>query len=211
MKILLIQRRSLGDALYTAVVGEIIKKEIPNAVVDFLTLPFAVDFFNTYRFIDRAFPDKGLLGNLKAILGKYNVILDYEATFRTYPLVLFSLARERIAFYRKKREKYLYPIYNRLVEYKNLGFTFWDRLKLLEPLGIDVDKYIFNRYLPKFFLKEGLNQNSYSEIYGNYIVFSPKGVIPTKEIKPYKVKEIVEKIKDSFGLNVVIAVEPRGQ
>ena len=209
MKILLIQRRSLGDALYTAVVGEIIKKEIPNAVVDFLTLPFAVDFFNTYRFIDRAFPDKGLLGNLKTILGKYNVILDYEATFRTYPLVLFSLARERIAFYRKKREKYLYPIYNRLVEYKNLGFTFWDRLKLLEPLGIDVDKYIFNRYLPKFFLKEGLNQNSYSEIYGNYIVFSPKGVIPTKEIKPYKVKKIVEKIKDSFGLNVVIAVEPR--
>ncbi|HIC09118.1 MAG TPA: hypothetical protein EYO62_03605, partial [Aquificales bacterium] len=158
MKILLIQRRSLGDALYTAVVGEIIKKEIPNAVVDFLTLPFAVDFFNTYRFIDRTFPDKGLLGNLKAIIGKYNVILDYEATFRTYPLVLFSLARERIAFYRKKREKYLYPIYNRLVEYKNLGFTFWDRLELLEPLGIDVCKYISNRYLPKFLLKEGLNQ-----------------------------------------------------
>ena len=45
MRFLLIQRRSLGDALYTALVGEVIKREIPDAVVDFLTLPFAVDFF----------------------------------------------------------------------------------------------------------------------------------------------------------------------
>lgn len=209
MKFLLIQRRSLGDALYTALVGEVIKREIPNAVVDFLTLPFAVDFFNSYRFIDRAFPDKGVLGNIKSIFGKYDVILDYEATFRTYPLVLLSLAKERIAFYRKKRERFLYPIYNKLIPYEYLGFTFWDRLKLLEPLGVDVNKYISKRYLPTFSFKNGLNQTSYSTIYGNYIVFSPKGVIPTKEVKPNKVKEIVEKIKESFGLKTVIAVEPR--
>ncbi len=97
MRFLLIQRRSLGDALYTALVGEVIKGEFPGAVVDFLTLPFAVDFFNAYRYIDRAIPDRGLFENLKQIAGRYDVVLDYEATFRTYPLVLFSFAKERVA------------------------------------------------------------------------------------------------------------------
>ncbi len=209
MKVLLIQRRSLGDALYTALVGEVIKREIPGAGVDFLTLPFAVDFFNFYRFIDRAIPDRGILGNIKAILGKYDAILDYEATFRTYPVVLFSKAKHRIAFYRKSRERLLYPIYNRFVEHENFGFTFWDRLKLLEPLEVRVDKYIADRFLPKFQLKEGVRRKNYRDLYGDYIVFTPKGVIPTKELKPEVVKDLYEKIRDKFGINVVVAVEPK--
>ena len=85
MRILLVQRRSLGDALYSLLVAEIIKREIPQAKVDFLTLPFAVNFFNLYKFVDSVIPDRGLLKNLKSIAGKYDAVIDYEATFRTYP------------------------------------------------------------------------------------------------------------------------------
>ena len=211
MRFLLVQRRSLGDALYTALVGEVIKREFPGAVVDFLTLPFAVNFFNSYRYIDRAIPDRGILKNLKQISGRYDVVLDYEATFRTYPLVLFSLAKKRVAFYRKKRERFLYPIYNRLVEYKNYNFTFWDRLLLLKPLGVDVEnKYIRQRFLPGFHLKGGIEPVDYRSLLGKeYIVFTPKGVIPTKGIKPEKVAQIHRLLREKTGLSVVIAVEPK--
>ena len=166
-------------------------------------------FFNAYKFIDRAIPDRGFLGNLKSIFGKYDAVLDYEATFRTYPVVLFSKAKYRVAFYRNSRERLLYPIYNRFVEYKNFGFTFWDRLKLLQPLGIDANKYIQSRFLPKFQLKKGVIKKDYRKLYGKYIVLTPKGVIPTKEIKPKLVKNLYEEIRKKFNLNVVIAVEPK--
>jgi len=209
MKILLIQRRSLGDALYSSLVGEVIKKEFPTAKVDFLTLPFAEEFFNSYKFIDRAIPDKGIIKNVKSIFDKYEIIIDYEATFRTYPLVLFSKAKLRIAFYRNQREKHLYPIYNCLIPYRNLGFTYWDRLRLLKPLNIDVEKYINNKYLPSFEFKESIIKKKYTPIYGDYIVLVPKGIIPTKEIKPQIVKKLYQLIKKEMNLNVIVAVEPK--
>jgi len=42
-----------------------------------------------------------------------------------------------------------------------------------------------------------------------YIVFTTKGVIPTKGIKPEKVAQIYRLLREKTGLSVVIAVEPK--
>ena len=80
---------------------------------------------------------------------------------------------------------------------------------MLEPFGIDYKRYIKERFLPSFPFKENVRPIDYKTLYGNYIVLTPKGVIPTKEIKPQKVKEIYESLTEAFGLKVVIAVEPK--
>ncbi len=205
MKVLLVQRRSLGDALYTAILGEVLKKEL-NGEVHFLTLPFAVEFFSNYRYLDKVIPYGGFWKTLKTLREeKYDAVLDYEATFRTYPLVLLSGARRRIAFYRKPRERFLYPIYNTFVEYQNLGFTYWDRLKLLEPLGVRVEKYL--NYKPVWEFKEGVKPSAPLPE-GDYLVLSPKGVIPSKEIKPPLAVELARRLAERTGLKVIFSVAP---
>ena len=81
----------------------------------------------------------------------------------------------------------------------------------MKPLGVDVEnKYIRQRLLPEFHLKGGIEPVDYRSLVGKeYIVFTPKGVIPTKGIKPEKVAQIYRLLKERTGLSVVIAVEPK--
>jgi heptosyltransferase-2 len=207
MKFLLIQRRSLGDALFTATVAEVLKKEFPDAEVHLLTLPFAVDFFEKYLYLDKVFPYSGFFKTLRELRQRdYDVILDYEATFRTYPLVFFSKAKRKLAFYRNSREARLGFIYTDLVRAENFGFTFWDRLKLLKPLGVDYKKYIDRRFKPSFPTRDLPNVELPFE---DYIVFSPKGLLRNKTISPEKVIEIASALERKLSKRVVISVEPR--
>ena len=199
MRILLIQRRALGDALYTSLIGKVIKVEIPHAKVGLLTLKPMCKLTEKFDFIDECFIYTGFWKTMRRIR-KFSpdVVLDYEATAKTYPLVFLSGARRRIAFYRKFRERFLYPIYTDLLKKENLGYTFWDRLKLLEPLKIDYRRYI-NKFLP---LEESCKEE-------DYIVFVPKGKIKTKVISPEKVKEIKNKLEKELRLEVKVFVDPR--
>ncbi|NPB05703.1 MAG: glycosyltransferase family 9 protein [Aquificae bacterium] len=205
MKVLLVQRRALGDALYTAFVAEVLKREV-GAEVHLLTLSSAIELFSSYRYLDRVVPYGGLLKTAKVLrTERYNWLLDYEATFRTYPLALLSGAKRRVAFYRKKRERLLYPLYTDLVPYDAFGFTFWDRLKLLQPLGVDYRKYLGFR--PRWVFKEGTKPpRGLPE--GDYLVLAPKGVVPSKEVKPPLVPRLARELERRTGLRVVIAVAP---
>ncbi len=206
-RVLLIQRRSLGDALYTALIAEVLKRKIPNISVDFLTLPFARDFFEAYLYLDKVIPFKGFWATLKEIRNQYDAILDYEATFRTYPLVLFSGAKIRSAFYRKKRERFLYPIYNRMVPVQFFNFTYWDRLKLLETISVDISDEL--NKLPLWEFKPEIYER-YKNIhpFEEYIVISPKGVLPSKELAPEKVRELSLKLSETFNGKIIVAVAP---
>lgn len=199
MKVLMIQRRALGDALFTSLVGKVLKKEFENVKVGFLTLKPLCEILEKFDFIDECFGYEGFVSTLRRIR-KFSpdVVLDYEATARTYLLVLLSGAEKRIAFYGKRREKYLYPIYTDIVKKEDFGYTFWDRLKLLSPLGINYRAYI-NTFIPL----EVRNRED------SYIVFVPKGKIRTKEISPSVVANIKKKVEEGLGIDVKVFVEPK--
>lgn len=198
MRVLLIQRRALGDALYTSLIGKVIKREIPQSKVGFLTLKPMCNLTRKFDFIDECFSYTGFLETLRKIRDfSPDVVLDYEATAKTYPLVFLSGARTRVAFYGKLRERFLYPIYTDILKKESTGYTFWDRLKLLEPLGINYRRYL-NTFIP---LEENLEEE-------DYIVFTPKGKIATKVISPDKVKEIKSKVESELGIEVKVFVDP---
>ena len=206
-RFLLVQRRSLGDALFTATVAEVLKKEFPRSEVHLLTLPFAVEFFENYLYLDKVFPYRGLVKTLKDLRRfEYTAVLDYEATFRTYPLVFFLKGERKLAFYRNSREAKLGFIYTDLVKAENFGFTFWDRLKLLEPLGVDYKRYIEGKFKPSF----PTRGKEKKEIpYKDYVVLCPKGVLRNKEIHPRKAILLASELQRETGKVVVLAVEPK--
>jgi len=199
LKILLIQRKALGDALYTSLIGKVLKEEIKGAEIGFLTLKPMCELSEKLDFIDKCFVYTNFWDSLRKIRDfSPEVVLDYEATFKTYPLVLLSGAKKRIAFFAKKREKYLYLIYTDRIKKEHFGYTFWDRLKLLEPLGIDYKKFL-KTFIP---LEESKSEE-------NFIVFSPKGKIKTKEIRPEVVALIKERIENELNVEVKVFVEPK--
>ncbi|WP_461832181.1 glycosyltransferase family 9 protein [Aquifex sp.] len=196
MKFLLIQRRALGDALYTSLVSDVLKKEFPDAKIYLLTLKPLCELIENLP-IDRCIAYKSLVDAVKRIRKiKPDVVLDYEATFKTYPLVILSGAKKRIAFYKKKREKLLYPIYTDLIDYIDYGFPFWDRLRLLKALEVDYERYIKRRYLPKVFPKGSKKEK--------YIVITPKGKLKGKTISPERVKVLFDKLTDFYEVKVCV-------
>ena len=149
MKVLVIQIRQLGDVLLSSPLARAIKENLKNCEVHFLTSQVGSEILKGNPYIDRIIPLKeGSLGELRTLSlirkEKYDAVIDVQRTGRSQRLTFLSGAPLRIAF---KKERNFF--YNRLVEWENRGYTTWERLKLLEPLGVKLRDY--RKYLPEFF------------------------------------------------------------
>ena len=215
-RILLIQRRALGDALFTALMAEVIKKELTKrgleVEVHLLTLPFSVDFFKTYKYLDNVFPYRGVLKTLQMLRKhSYDAILDYEATFRTYPVVALSKAPIRLAFLRKRKDLWLKRIgvYTSMVPFVSRGFTYWDRLELLKPLGVDINPYLKTKPVWETATSPDLPEHLAKNLKRNeYVIFCPKGKLQGKTIAPEKAAQLATGLVKRLNKPVVVAIEP---
>ncbi|SMP19020.1 heptosyltransferase-2/heptosyltransferase-3 [Desulfurobacterium pacificum] len=158
MKILLIQIRQLGDVLLSSPLGRVIKEEIPNVEVHFLTSVAGKEILERNPFIDKILTiDKGFIGELKTIFKvyreKYDAVVDIQRTGRSKRITFFSGASVRVAFKRKRENFY----YNKLIEWKSYGYTVWERMELLRGIGINkpIKKYLPKTYLSEEELKKG--------------------------------------------------------
>ena len=213
VRVLLLQAGSIGDIFYTFLVGEVIKKEIPDAVVDLMTIPPALSLGEIFS-TDEVLPFKGKLGSALTIRGRgYDYLIDYEATFKTHVVSFFSGVPNRVAFFRNKREERLQwiRVYNRMIPYRKTPHTFWDRLELLKALGIDPSGYIEDRYLPRIsplpsYLEE-VSKWIESRLGGKeFILLFTEGKGTTKRI-PFEKQEKLIPLLKSLGYQIVIAVE----
>ena len=148
MKLLIVQLRQLGDVLLSSVLCQRAKEA--GAEVSFLTTPAGKAVVEKNPFVKQLLTvDGGVSGEIKALLRvrkeKFDAVIDAQRTGRSMRLTFLSGARERVAF-RKSRGNWPY---NRLVEWENRGYTAWERLKLLEGVGIETPN--FRDYLPKFY------------------------------------------------------------
>ncbi|NPB06813.1 MAG: glycosyltransferase family 9 protein [Aquificae bacterium] len=194
MRVLVLQRRALGDALYALAVGLLLKRQ-GHEVALLAPPPLKPLALNEgLKFI----PYESLKTALRAVRSfKPELLLDYEATLRTYPLALLSGAPLRYAFYKKRRERYLWPVYNRLKPFKDYGFTLWDRLELIRDLG----------FKPEEWKKEKRLVYLSDEPPGDYLVFCPKGKISTKSLTADGAAALARALREA-GFKVVTAVEP---
>ncbi|WP_457755364.1 glycosyltransferase family 9 protein [Thermovibrio ammonificans] len=148
MKVLIIQLRQLGDVLLSTPLARALKEK--GVKVHFLTSEAGRDIVEGNPFIDGIETLKeGSRELLKTALALrkegFDAVIDAQRTGRSRLITLLSGAPLRVAF-RKERGNLFY---NRLVEWENRGYTAWERLKLLEGLGLKLESY--RNYLPEIY------------------------------------------------------------
>jgi len=150
VKVLIIQLKQLGDILLSTPLARVVKEEL-GAEVHFLTSPVGRELVLGNPFIDGVLTlEPSLFSEFKVALqvrrNGYSVVVDSQRSGRSKRITLFSGAPVRIAFKRPKENFY----YTHLVEWKNYGYTVWERMELLRPIVKEPVK----PYLPQLFLRE---------------------------------------------------------
>ncbi len=211
MKILIIQLRQLGDVLLTSTLARAIKENISNAQVDFLTSLNAKDILTLNPFIDNVIAiKKGLMNEfftIKSIRNKrYDYLIDVQRTATTKRISLFSKATKKIAF-RKDNDNFYY---NCLVDHENCDYTVDDRLLLLKPLGIKIEK---GCYLPQLYYSDDVKDKIDTmlrnmNITNRFFVVMPTTRRPIKSWPLDYFEQLINKIYQELRCVPIIVVAP---
>lgn len=143
MKILVIQQKMIGDVLTGSIICETLRKEYPNATIDYLiytnTKPVIKNnpFFDNIIEFKQEYRDskKELFKFLKEIRkSKYDHVIDAFGKLESNLITLFSGASKRVSFYKW----YTQFIYNTIIHRKsetltNASTAIENRLRLVLP------------------------------------------------------------------------------
>ncbi len=160
MKILVIQQKMIGDVLTSTIICEALKKEYPEATIDYLVNsstkpviqgnPFfdhIVEFKNEYRDSKKEF--YSFLKEIKK--SKYDLVVDVYGKLESNLISYFSKAPKKVSFY-KWYTKFLYSkvIYRKSEPITNASIAIENRLRLV----YSENKITSNIIRPKIFLTE---------------------------------------------------------
>jgi heptosyltransferase-3 len=169
VKVLVIQVRQLGDVLLSTPICRALKENLPKVEVHFLTSRIGKEIVSGNPWIDKVIVlEEGFISELKTIFSvlknKYDAVIDAQRTGRSRRITFLSFSPVRIAFKKKSREFG----YNKLIKWEDRGYTAWERLKLLEGLGLNIKD--FEKYLPEFYNFEPIKSVKLDK---NYVVIVP--------------------------------------
>ena len=203
MKVLIIQIRQLGDVLLSSPMARALKEHLKECEVHFLTSPVGSEILGGNPYIDRVVQLKeGVREEIKTLIQirreKYDAVIDVQRTGRSQRLTFLSGAPLKVAF--KKGRNYFY---SRPVEWENRGYTTWERLKLLEPLGLKIENY--QRYLPEFFNYREVKELSLPE---RYFVVVPTARKKEKMWPAEKFARLITEIYRSLKVPAVLLYGP---
>ncbi|MBJ7879343.1 glycosyltransferase family 9 protein [Gelidibacter salicanalis] len=147
MKVLIIQKKMIGDVLASSILFEALKAKYPDAVLHYVINSHTFPVVEHNPYIDKLVfftpemkHNKGPLWHFIKSIRKeqYDVVVDVYSKPLSILMTLFSGAKTRISKYKY----YTYFIYNHPIIYANKARTnaslaIENRLKLLEPLGIE--------------------------------------------------------------------------
>ncbi|RUM40971.1 MAG: hypothetical protein DSY34_04525 [Desulfurobacterium sp.] len=207
MKVLIIQIRQLGDILLSSPLGRVIKESIKGVEVHFLTSEIGRDILTGNPFIDKILVIKnGIKSELKTILQvrkeQYDAIIDVQRTGRSKRITLLSGAPLKVAFKRKKENFY----YNRLIEWKNHGYTVWERMELLKEIGIENP---VKPYLPELFVFEK-ESNKVKKLIpeGKFAILVPTARKVEKMWNLENFARLIDFMKEKLGIPSVVCYAP---
>ena len=156
MKILVIQKKRIGDVLVSTVIFEALREKFPNAELHYLVYPMSIAVVENNPFIDKLIildnkTKKSFFGLLQFLFRlrseKYDIVVDAYGKPNSVVMGWFSGAKKTITF-EKKYSKILYSdvIQRREKAVTTATLAIEHRMQLLEPLDIK-----FKAYQPKIF------------------------------------------------------------
>ncbi len=201
MKILVIQKKRIGDVLTSTIILEALKEQFPNAELHYLVYENSYAVVKNNNFIDKivVLDEKARKGKLaflaflfKIRKEKYDIVIDAYGKPNSVILAWFSGAKKTISFEKSYSKLFLTHVVNRNISSEsNASKAIVHRMALLKPLGID-----FNLITPKIFLSEeeiGIGKQKLIEakidISKNILMISALG---SQDIKNYPLEYMAE-------------------
>lgn len=209
MKILIIQTAFIGDVILTLPVVQVLKREYPDSVIDFLCIPSTAVLLQNNPCINeiiiydkRKAGLKGLVGMGRELKKKnYDLIISPHRSFRSSLLSFLSGCKNTISFDKSS----LSSMYKQTVEYVTGIHEIQRNLKLLEPLGINESKIIKPELFPtnedKSKIDSILNEKGISD--NKFVCIAPGSIWFTKRYPKEKYLKLTEMLSEK-GIPVMI-------
>ncbi|WP_281228506.1 glycosyltransferase family 9 protein [Flavobacterium aquiphilum] len=168
MRILVIQQKRIGDVLTSTIICNNLKKQYPDATIDYMCYTNSLDVLIGNPYIDNIVPlphkiRKNYFSLFKFIFEirakKYDIVIDVYNKLETNLITMFTGAKIKIGYY--KWYTTIFYTHN-LKRFDNnaqpkYGFAIDNRLLLLEPLNLDKSK--LDPY-PKLFVSPKENEET---------------------------------------------------
>lgn len=212
MKVLVIQKKRIGDVLTSTILFKALKEKFPNSELHYLIYSNAEDVVKNNPFIDKLIildnkVRKSKIAFLKFLFSikkeKYDVVVDAYGKPNSVLIGWFSGAKKTITFY-KKYAKLLYSdtIVRTEKSFSIATRAIEHRMQLLEPLGID-----FREIHPKIFLTDSEIENAKSDLIQAKIDISLPilmiSAVGSNQIKTYPPKYLAEVLDEICKLKNV--------
>lgn len=182
MRILVIQQKRIGDVLTSTIICNNLKTKFPDAVIDYMCYPNAVDVLKENPNIDNIIPLSNKVRKSKTSLfkfifeirsKKYDAVIDVYSKLETNLITLFSGAKYKVSYHKWYTKIFYNYTYERLdaVESEH-GLAIENRLMLLKPFIAEK----ITDVKPKIFLTE-TEINDAKKLLKSYNVDSEKPLI----------------------------------
>lgn len=211
-KILCIKFRGIGDVVLSTVVFNNLRKDFPDAKIDFLTELPSKAALEKLPFLNEIilFENKSFLSNLKLIYkirrNNYDLIFDFYSNPRTALLTFLSGARYRAGFPYRGRE-YAYNLKGPKVRDKYHAAQL--HLEFLKLLGLsnDSNELFFGLDKDDLSFADSFFKEKFTE--SDFVVgLSPSGGWPSKKCDPSKFAEIGDSIVENFSAKILLLWGP---
>ncbi|MBI4655448.1 MAG: glycosyltransferase family 9 protein [Elusimicrobia bacterium] len=134
MKILIIVFKGIGDVLLTTPLVRAIKKNRVDVEIYFFTKKRCEKALKYNPYLSGILI-RGETAFWEIRRRKFDLVIDYMLSSVSGLYARFSGAQKRLAFWRPHG----FLFYNLMPRFKKKGYTIYDRLQLLDPLGINYD------------------------------------------------------------------------
>lgn len=221
MKILVIQQKKIGDVLTSTILLEALRQKYPEAELHYLVNVHTIPVLENNPFIDEIVGFTSELQNSKlkfhAFLKKlnrrnYDIVIDVYVKISSSLITYFTKANTRIG-YHKYYSSFAYTKTIHRIEkpQHNSSLAIENRLKLLEPLGIEYAAIQPKLYLTKSEIDTAktILLNSSIDLTKPLVMVSILGSIPEKTYpKAFMVKLLNQSIKTRPDLQLLFNYMP---
>ncbi len=209
MKVLTIQTAFIGDVILTLPLVQVLKREMPGAVVDFMCIPSTNEILSNNPYINevlvydkRNSGMKGIRSIVKEIKKRnYDIIITPHRSFRTSLICFMSGVKKTISF----DISAMSLLYKKAVLYVGYEHEIKRNLHLLEPLGIKEDQIIPPELFPSADDKKKVDElmDVFELIGKKFVCIAPGSIWFTKRYPKEKYANVVKMLEEK-GIPVVL-------
>ena len=221
MKILVIQQKMIGDVLTSTILCEVLRKEYPNATIDYLvntsTIPVIKNnpFFDNIIEFKREYRDhkRSFYLFLKQIRKtKYDLVIDAFGKLESNIISLFSGAPKKVSFY-KWYTQFVYTnvIRRKAIPLTNASTAIENRLRLILP----EERIVSEIVRPKIYLTEEEKEKAKEFLESGgidskkpLIMLSVLGSEPIKTLPFKEMAKIIDEIVSITQANILFNYMP---